>query len=313
MYTIVVPLDRSLQTDKALGLGINLARAIGGHIQLVTTVPRPGRAARRQRHDHAVAEAEAYLQAARERVPAGVTAHTLVLTGETDQCLRRVARRGSDTIIAITTDRPPDVGRAMLGKHVDLVVRAATCPVVVSRADLTVPDYGRRLRTIVVPVDGSLLSELAVPHAAELARASRAGVHLVRVEEFPRSVAYAELCVQDPEGIDLITAARMRSRVVEFDLPNLVTIAGRMRDAGVTVTYEVRVGRLADEIVAAIREVDADLVVMAGHNRLGFWRVALGDVTSEVIHGAGVPVVVAPFTLRAVRQELDARGDQLTA
>ena len=47
-------------------------------------------------------------------------------------------------------------------------------------------------------------------------------------------------------------------------------------------TYEIREGRPGDEIVDAVTELGADVVVIATHGRTGFRRAILGSVADHV-------------------------------
>ncbi|HKZ05130.1 MAG TPA: universal stress protein [Methylomirabilota bacterium] len=65
---------------------------------------------------------------------------------------------------------------------------------------------------------------------------------------------------------------------------------GHSTRPGVNVTYAVRHGRPADEILAATREGNADLIAMATHGRTGLSRVLFGSVAEAVLRNASVPV-----------------------
>ena len=48
----------------------------------------------------------------------------------------------------------------------------------------------------------------------------------------------------------------------------------------------------AEAIIAAEKEVDADLVAMATHGRSGISRYTIGSVAEKVMRGGGVPVLM---------------------
>ncbi len=69
-----------------------------------------------------------------------------------------------------------------------------------------------------------------------------------------------------------------------------------LRELGVPVTEMVREGDPAEEIVAAAREVQADVIVMGTHSNRTLWDVILGSVTAHVIRHAPCPVLAVSHT-----------------
>ncbi|MEK7466061.1 MAG: universal stress protein [Planctomycetota bacterium] len=127
---------------------------------------------------------------------------------------------------------------------------------------------------IVVPYDGSELSESAAPFAAEVARRSSGRITLVRalpepamVTDIPRSV------------LGQVTAAARKE---------LAAAAARVTD--VPVKTLLKEGLPADVILREARS--RDLIVMTTHGRSGLSRLVLGSVTEKVIRLSPVPVLV---------------------
>jgi len=71
----------------------------------------------------------------------------------------------------------------------------------------------------------------------------------------------------------------------------LESLAVPLRQAGQTVTTEVRSGSAAAELVEAVRP--RDLLVVASHGRSGLKRLVLGSVAEEVVKNSPAPVLVA--------------------
>jgi len=68
--------------------------------------------------------------------------------------------------------------------------------------------------------------------------------------------------------------------------------AASFRRKGYEVNILVRMGPVAEEIVKAAREIDANLIAMSTHGRSGFIRWAIGSVTDKVIRLEGdIPVL----------------------
>jgi nucleotide-binding universal stress UspA family protein len=75
----------------------------------------------------------------------------------------------------------------------------------------------------------------------------------------------------------------------------------------IDVSYAVRDGQAADEILDMADETGADLIVMGTHGRTGLERLLTGSVAETVLRGARCPVLA----LRSAEQGQDAVGPQV--
>jgi nucleotide-binding universal stress UspA family protein len=86
-------------------------------------------------------------------------------------------------------------------------------------------------------------------------------------------------------------------RVSEFSVAGqewaakLEECAGATSDEGYKVTTLLRVGRPYEEIIAAAKEHEVDLIVMATHGRGEVHRLLVGSVTDKVVRLAPCPVL----------------------
>jgi nucleotide-binding universal stress UspA family protein len=151
-------------------------------------------------------------------------------------------------------------------------------------------------RTILVPLDGSALAEEAIPHAAELARASKAGIHLVRVFDaasllttMPMPVPNTVSTVPSPE---IYAAAREAER--EEAEGYLQKQAAALKSKASKVEYSVQEGRPVEMLVALVEKLPADVVVMTSRGHGGFKRFVFGSVTDELLRRVEVPVLIVP-------------------
>jgi nucleotide-binding universal stress UspA family protein len=72
----------------------------------------------------------------------------------------------------------------------------------------------------------------------------------------------------------------------------LEELASAPRMAGLTVGTVVRAGNPRREIIAAVKELGADLIVLSTHGRGGVGRLVYGSVADPVIRTAPCPVLV---------------------
>jgi len=144
-------------------------------------------------------------------------------------------------------------------------------------------------KRVLVPLDGSPLSENVLPFLTEIAGPLDMTIMLLRVLE-PVQLAPVDggpgIAVEDLEG--------RRRDANEY----LAPLAIGLRARGIDTTSTVRVGRAEDEIVAAARDGSADLIAMSTHGRSGLGRLLFGSVAEQVLRHADVPV----FLMRQTAQ-----------
>ncbi|NHN49197.1 universal stress protein [Halostella sp. JP-L12] len=133
--------------------------------------------------------------------------------------------------------------------------------------------------TILVPTDGSDVSEVAVKKAIALARrfdASIHAIHVLEVDDVPADVA--------AEATEELT------RIGETALAEVSDLA---TNAGVATTTRVveTTGPVHEEIVDYAVDYGVDLIVMGTHGRTGWDRLVLGSVAERVLRTSPVPVL----------------------
>jgi len=146
---------------------------------------------------------------------------------------------------------------------------------------------------ILVPHDGSAFAEQVLPHAAELARATGAELHLLEVIPPPNPALFAS-DVSDPVGAELTMEALEEAdeAMREVGEHRFATLQRELGAQGVKVAWQVREGDPAKSIVDYIGEQSIDLVAMTSHGRTGIARAILGSVTDAVLRHVTCPVLV---------------------
>jgi nucleotide-binding universal stress UspA family protein len=132
---------------------------------------------------------------------------------------------------------------------------------------------------ILVPLDGSVLAESALPKAVELARIYGGSLMLLRAAEahvFPGGDPVAS-------QVDVVREAEQY----------LEQVKDRLRSTGVAdITTSVWYGEPAPSIVEAAEFNRIGMIVMTTHGRSGFGRVLLGSVAESVLRGTSTPILV---------------------
>jgi nucleotide-binding universal stress UspA family protein len=158
------------------------------------------------------------------------------------------------------------------------------------------------MKTILVPLDGSALSEQILPYARLLALSLSARLHLLHiVSEGEKEQALAHEAVLSFEGGGPLPNHRIREqRVFDALCANarsaLDALAAPLRAEGFDVIVEMRSGAPAEQIVAVAEEAHSTLIAMATHGYGGLRRWALGSVADKVAHATSIPLLLVRST-----------------
>ena len=138
------------------------------------------------------------------------------------------------------------------------------------------------IKRILVPLDFSSTSRLALDYAYSLARKFDAALHLVHVCEVPSMLTGS----MDAYAIAYTDWSQRLGAEAERELEKL-----RPALAGVPVTTEVLFGTPARAIVAATATTPVDLIVMGTHGHGPLMHVVMGSVAERVVRTAECPVL----------------------
>lgn len=143
---------------------------------------------------------------------------------------------------------------------------------------------------ILVPLDGSPLAEVALPHAAAVARRFEASITLIQVVSItPVATSVSPLA---GSGTEAILAMEALEASEEAARDYLGQVAKRPELEGIPVQVEVARGSPAQEIIRRAHQGDIDLIVMSTHGRSGLVRLVFGSVADQVLRQAGVPILL---------------------
>jgi len=142
------------------------------------------------------------------------------------------------------------------------------------------------LKTLLVPLDGSEVSETSLPWAAKLARERSLSITLARVLDFPYIAGepWAGGYVSEDLYQQMLDAGPDEAATY------LNAVRQRLAVDGLPIETVIRHGNPAVEVLDLADELGASAIVMATHGRGGFKRVALGSVAMQVVSHTDVPV-----------------------
>lgn len=134
---------------------------------------------------------------------------------------------------------------------------------------------------IVVGTDGTDRSLIAVDHAARLAAAFAAELHVVAAAS--PSSAGDESPASVPAAIALSDASAKAATKIGHDAS---------KRHGVRVVEHPRIGEPASVLIAVAEAIDADLIVVGNKSMTGHIRKFTGSVPSRLAHQSRRPVLI---------------------
>ena len=137
-------------------------------------------------------------------------------------------------------------------------------------------------KRILLSLDGSALSEQALPHAVAQAEHFQAELILLKVLE-PLAKSH---------NISLEAAWRVEKATHELAREYLEAVAIGIRERGVLVRVITVVGNPHEGIVTCAETEQADMIVICTRGHSGLSRWLIGSVADRVVRGAGVPVLL---------------------
>ncbi len=189
--------------------------------------------------------------------------HTVIKPGPADSMLIALSHKAR--LLVVGAHRTASLQSLMVGSTAALVANHATCPVVIWRP-------GEVRKPVVVGVDGSPLSEVAIEHAFEFA--NWFGTGLVAVHAWSQGRGWDEEWVgQENKALLSESLAGWSEKYPDVHVKSVST-AGDPRD-------------LLSELA-----VDALLVVVGSHGRSRAAALILGSVSEHLIKNAPCPVMV---------------------
>jgi nucleotide-binding universal stress UspA family protein len=222
----------------------------------------------------------------------GVVARGELAVGHPAEEILECALRHDIDLILMATHGRSGIKRWALGSVADKVLRVSKTPVCLVRAGLSeeiVHDKWPSI-TMLVPLDGSELAELVIPHVEALAKQlgpKLVDVVLLRVCEPPAvSSDYpptADLTWEEHQAREM---ARPTTVCEEY----LAKVQEQLKGVGLKARLVVLKGKPADEITDYANKNLVNLIVMSTHGRSGIGRWAYGSVADRVLLGVSSPI-----------------------
>jgi nucleotide-binding universal stress UspA family protein len=147
-----------------------------------------------------------------------------------------------------------------------------------------------RIQRILAPTDFSDRAGVAVKYAVELAAKFDAELILLNIIPdtalvLPDAVMPTPMPIADLGQLTVAAKSGLATAVKSLGLE------------GRKVRQEVRVGSPAGEIIAAARDLNADMVCVGTHGRTGLAHMLLGSTAEKVVRESPCPVLTVRATM----------------
>jgi universal stress protein A len=138
------------------------------------------------------------------------------------------------------------------------------------------------LKRILAPVDFSECSQKALQYAVPFCAQFQAALVLLHVVEVPYVAS----------DVPVIQLDQWQAQMNENAISRLAALKEGPNLRGLKVEQIIRIGNPYREIVAAAKEMPADLIILSTHGHTGFSRMFMGSTAERVVRHASCPVLV---------------------
>ena len=297
--TILVPVDFSHDSIRALTYSVSWAEKFGATVHVVSVRPSDEMMSLQSSdgltldYPDTIALLQDRLAEIQEKHNVNfLPEHAHVLTGRPFEEISRLAQFIEADLIVMPTRGQGGLKRVLLGSTAERVIRYAPCPVLVARGNACRATFaklaktGFALRKILVPVDFSPCSLAGVNYATFLAHTFGAKLRLLHVV-FPYNQIFAVERASGATGSLAVSAKR--------DAQNkMKQLLGSKSLRDVKCETEIRMGSTIDEICAQTAHPDIDLAVTSTHGHTGFRHALIGSVAEHVARYADCPALIVP-------------------
>ena len=262
---ILVPVDGSTFSEEVIPYALGIAKTTGAELTLLRVVEKESKKA----------EVEKYVQDLTAHF--GVEGRSVSSSGDVAEDILDEVKRVPDTLVTITSHGRGDRLNALMGSVARNVVRAGHIPVLVYRPSGDADEHHDpvQITTVLLPLDGTKLSETMQAEAAGWARALKAS--LVVVQVLPANARIDPLLA----SYDVLEDSYVRWHARDLE-----------REYGVEADWDVLHGDPVTSITNYLEGRRDVLVVMATRGQPTLQAAVLGSVTSGLLHQAGVPIIV---------------------
>jgi nucleotide-binding universal stress UspA family protein len=281
-----VLLDGSVYAAQAIPYATAVCKATGAELILLSSVKNQTQQ-QREVFEETSREREVYLKGVVEDLSQqGIKVSSEVRAGFLAPTTKALVEE-KDVDLVITSTKGKSASKHWLSGGVSSKLMShITKPVLLVQTEeddlpAVVPDFGR----VLVSLDGSILSEDALPITRALAKAFSSEVLLLSVPQVPEVQNYRAAST----AVDQI-----RSGMVETMDGFLNAVSRSLKEDGLEVRTMIAGSLPVRTIVSAGEEEQADLIVLTSRGRGGLDRLFVGSVAESVVEESSKAVLMVP-------------------
>ncbi|HLX40540.1 MAG TPA: universal stress protein [Ktedonobacteraceae bacterium] len=329
---ILVPLDGSKRAEKAIPVAARIARASGGTIVFVEVVLppvefgtytedrtielKPG--AFHRREDAGASYLTSITKTYADEL-AGIHTELDLTSGAPSPEIYKAARLEAVDLIIFCTHGETGLKRWAFGSIAQEAIRHSPVPVLILNEHGTIPVQQTYPLRVLVPLDGSTLSESAILPAAYLVSALSGSLqnelHLFRVVDLPS--AYGKMksqahisdlvhdeAVHEAEQYMKSVSERYTQDLAAFNILVSSFVVDSAFVAGAILHESAQTRNVATSS-------GYDLIAMATHGRGGLLRRLMGSVTEQILGTTKLPMFVVRPQSAQVEIESEVTDDAM--
>lgn len=267
MKKIIVPVDFSDDSLKALKLAIYIAEKVQANIQMVHVKKTKTLSSLFKSSDGSLTQSqieENFHDLIQNIDPKGIIINYTVRQGSVAKEIANYADEQEGYLIIMGTHGASGFEEFWMGSNAYKVVTNSDCPVLTMRGSYE----PKGISKIVLPIDGSANTRQKVPFTMELAKFFNAEIHVLAV------------CTDESdEWVKRITS--YTAQVCRF-----------LNEKGVDVVYEFATGNnITDLTIEYAQKIDADLISIMTEQETTIENTFLGPFAQQMVNHSPIPVL----------------------
>lgn len=223
-----------------------------------------------------------------KKVSSMVIVRPVALDGRPAEGIIDYTEKNNVSLIIMASHGRSGIMSWTLGSVANKVLQRTGTPILLIRAKASHLEAGAQglFNRILVPLDGSDVGEVVLPHVRQLTEKLESEVVLLQV------VAPGQH-VHTIGGLDYVRFAEQQIESMKAEAKEyLQKVSKRLAGTKGMVRSEVRVGDTAHEIIKFADEANIRLVTISSHGRSGIRQWISGSVTHKILHAGNTPLLL---------------------
>lgn len=284
---ILVPLDGSNLGELALNYSAELAKSMNSEVHLVSICDRIGKEYRNMCNVYLEKVSEGFRSSLQEAITLPKVP-TIVIDGQPDTKILDYAIENNINLIVLVSHGHSGIMPWATGSTASKIIQKSAIPILLIRAsdNVDTKQVSGLFRKILVPLDGSMMSEAVLPYVKEIAVNTKSEIILLGVLEqgqHVRTIGGLDHFAYTDQQVEQI-----RQETVAY----LNGINQKLTKDGFTVKTVVKTGDVARVIIDTTIQENVSIVAMSSHGKSGATKWVLGSVSNKILQAGKKPLLL---------------------